>query len=289
VRRRLTPWFFLALPLAIYTCMIAYPTLYSIVLSLYEWDGISPTRQFVALGNYLTLYDRGSLAISFKNTFVWMALFVPIPIVSGFLLAVALQKETRLNVLLRSLFYLPMILSSAVAAIMWGWVYEPTQGVITQLLTVLHIHPPVRSFLTRPDTAMAAMALVGIWHWVGFPLVLYLAAIKDIPRELLEAAESDGATRFQKIRHIVIPLVGHATMIAASIGIVLSVKVFDLVYLMAGRYYKNDVLSTLVWRLAFDEYKVGQASAVSVIQFLIIVILVVPYVWRRASAGEVEL
>jgi raffinose/stachyose/melibiose transport system permease protein len=269
--------------------MIAYPTVYSIILSVYEWDGISPTRQFVALGNYLTLYARGSLTIGLKNTFVWMALFVPIPLVTGFLLAMALQKETRLNVFLRSLFYLPMILSHAVAAIMWGWVYEPTQGVITQSLTALHIAPPARSFLTRPDTAMTAMALVGIWHWIGFPLVLYLAAIKDIPRELLEAAESDGATNFQKIRHIVIPLVGHATMIAASIGIVLSVKVFDLVFLMSGRYYKNDVLGTLVWRLAFDEYKVGLASAISVIQFLIIVVLVIPYVWQRARAGEVEL
>lgn len=108
--------------------------------------------------------------------------------------------------------------------------------------------------------------------------MLYLAALKDIPRELFESADIDGATWLQKTIFVIVPLVRHATLIAVAIGVVLSVKVFDLVFLMAGGYYKSEVLSTLIWRLAFTRYRMGDASAVSIMQFFFVVLLLVPHI-----------
>jgi ABC-type sugar transport system permease subunit len=286
--KALTPWLFLFLPLCFYAVFVAYPIVFSLILSFFEWDGISSARRFIGVDNFRFLFSGEMLPIALKNNSLWMLFFVPLPLIIGFFLALSLRQNTKLNVLLRSVFYLPMILSFTVMSIMWSWVYEPTRGVITQILEIFSIPAPERSILTRPDTSLIAIVIVGIWHWIGFPLVLYLAALKDIPKELFETAEIDGASWYQKIAYIVIPLVRHATLIAISIGVVLSVKVFDLVFLMAGGYYKNEVLSTLIWTLAFDHFRMGTASAVSIIQFFIVIFILVPYIWYNVTRREVE-
>lgn len=284
----LTPWAFLALPLAIYLLMVAYPIIYSMVLSFTRWDGISPERTFVGLENFFFLFGRELLPLALKNNLIWMALFVPFPIVIGFAVALVLQRNNRTNLLLRSVFYLPMVLSFTVMAIMWNWVYEPTRGVIAQVAQLLGMSAPARSLLTRPNTSLLAIVTVGVWHWVGFPLVLYVAALKEIPQELIETADIDGASWLQKLRHVTIPLVRHATLVAISIGIVLSVKVFDLVFLMAGGYYKDEVMSTLIWKLAFNRYRVGAASAVAIVQFALVLIILVPYISMNIKRREVD-
>lgn len=288
IARQLTPWIFLALPLAIYGVMIAYPIVYSCVLSLFNWDGISPERRFIGLENYKSLFESGALVLALKNNAIWMLVFVPLPVLVGFFLALALYDNTKVNVLLRSAFYLPMILSFTVMSIIWTWVYEPNRGLLKEVLSIVGLPFPKESILVKSETSMLAISVVGAWHWIGFPLILYLAALKDIPTDLFNAANLDGATWLQRLRYVVIPLVRHATMISISIGIVLSVKVFDLVFLMAGGYYKNDVLSTLVWRQAFSLYKLGSASAVSVVQFGIVVLILIPYLWNQVKTRTLE-
>jgi ABC-type sugar transport system permease subunit len=283
------PWHFLSIPLAVYAIMTLYPLVYSMFLSFTQWSGMGGSPEFVGLANYRYLLSRGSLALALENNLIWMLFFVPIPTGIGFLLAYALRENTKLNIFFRSVFYLPMVLSFAVMAIMWTWVYEPTRGLLQALLTATHLPTPSESFLTNPDTALIAMSIVGIWHWVGFSMILYLAAIQDIPRNVLEAARLDGITWFRNITSIILPLVRHATIIVVSIGLILSVKVFDLIYIMSGGYYKNDVLATLVWRYAFDRHRVGRAAAVAVVQFAIIAAVVVPYVLYQKRRGEIEL
>jgi ABC-type sugar transport system permease subunit len=285
----LTPWCFLALPLLVYGVWIAYPIIYSFILSLYDWDGSRAFSScFAGLANYREMFADESFLCALKNNMIWVLLFLPLPMIIGFILALLLYKETAFNIFLRALFYIPMLLSFAVTAIIWGWVYQPSHGIIAQFMQLFSLPPLRTSFITNPKTGIIAIAIVGVWHWIGFPLTLYLAALKDIPAELYEAARVDGATNFQKIIHITIPMLRSATMIVVSLGFVLSVKVFDLVYLMAGGYYKNEVLSTLVWNFAFNRMRFGMASAVSVIQFIIVLIFVVPYIWKTLKIKEGE-
>ncbi len=283
------PWLFLCIPLALYAIMTVYPLVYSMLLSFTKWSGMGKSPQFVGLANYRYLLTQGSLALALKNNLIWMVLFIPIPTGIGFLLAYALRENTRINVFLRSMFYLPMVLSFAVMAIMWTWVYEPTRGLLQVVLTLLHLPTPSGSFLTNPDTAMIAMSVVGAWHWIGFSMILYIAAIQDIPGDVLEAARLDGVTWLRNITSIILPLVRHATVVAVSIGLVLSVKVFDLIYIMSSGYYKSDVLATLVWRYAFTHHSIGRAAAVAVVQFAIIAVLVIPYLLLQRRRGELEL
>ena len=285
----LAPWLLVLLPLLVYLAILAYPLLASIVLSFTEWSGLGQGPSFVGFRNYVELFSRGTILHAVRNNLTWLILSVPVPAVVGFILAYWLREQNRRNTILRSCFYLPMILSNAVLALIWMNVYDPRHGLLREILTFLHLPAPVRSFLTRPGTAIVAIAVAGIWHWIGFPLVIYLAAIQDIPKQLLEAAELDGASRFQQLRHIVIPLVGHATIIVVALGAILSMKVFDLIYLLTGGYYKNDVVGTLIWRIAFEQFKLGKASAVAVVQFLIIAVMVIPYVLLARRQSEVEL
>jgi len=285
----LMPWAFLAAPLAVYMAMFAYPLVYSTILSFTKWAGMGPPPVLVGFANYQYLFSRGSLVLALRNNLIWLAICVPIPVVVGFLLALFLSERTKLNVILRSVFYMPMILSAAVMSVMWVSVYEPSHGLLTEMLKVLHVPVPGGSFLTGSGTAIVAIALVRVWHWIGFPMIMYLAAIQDIPKDLLESAELDGATRFQKMRYIVIPLVRHATIIIVTLGTILSMKVFDLVYLMTGGYYKNDVMGTLLWRYAFDQYRIGRASAVAVIEFGVIAVIVIPYLFWQNKNKQVEI
>ncbi len=285
VLRALTPWAFLALPLALYVVFIVYPVVYSTLISFFSWDGLNPRKVFVGFENYARFFSDEKMLVALKNNVLWMLFFVPVPMALGFVLAYLLQRNSAINIALRTVFYVPMILAFSVMSIIWAWVYEPSRGVIAEACRFLGLVPPVRSFLTNASTSIIAIVCVGIWHWIGFPLVLYLSAIKEIPEELFDAAAIDGATTMQEVRFIVLPMVNHATQICISIGLVLSVKIFDLVFLMSGGYYKDDVLSTLVWKL-FSQFKIGQSSAVSVIQFLFAFLLVVPYQrWQSRKGG----
>lgn len=288
-RKWMTPWLFLAVPLTVYLVMLAYPLVSSLILSFTRWSGMGSGPSFVGITNYSYLMLRGNLLIAIKNNLLWLVLFVPVPTVIGFVLAFLLREDTKLNVSLRFMFYLPMIVSNAIVAIIWMTVYEPSHGILTETLKLLRFTAPTRSFLTRPDTAIVAISIAGIWHWIGFSLIIYLAAIQDIPQDLLEAAELDGTTEFQKVRYIIIPLVRHATIVVITLGTILSMKVFDLVYLMSGGYYKNDVMGTLIWRMAFEQYRVGRASATAGTQFLIIAAMVIPYIWWQRKSGEIEI
>ena len=169
--------------------MVVYPIVYSAVLSFLRWDGFAAEKPFVGFENYRYLFSTRLLAIAVKNNVLWMLLFVPIPLVIGFLLALVLQQNTRTNVLFRSMFYLPMILSFTVMSIMWSWVYEPTRGVITQLLRALSIAPSEKSLLTRPETSLIAIAIVGT---PGVARLVRGLTMDIRPRDYVRAAETRG-------------------------------------------------------------------------------------------------
>jgi multiple sugar transport system permease protein/raffinose/stachyose/melibiose transport system permease protein len=289
IKKLATPWLFLIVPLSLYLLILAYPLLGSIVLSFTEWSGMGPPPTFVGVDNYTYLFSRGTITLAIKNNLIWMALFVPIPTFLGFLLAYFLSANNKINIILRGLFYVPMIISNAVMAIMWLHVYAPQHGLIAEVLKGLHLPPLGRSPLSHPDFTIVAVTIVGIWHWIGFPLIIYLAAIQDIPQDLIEAADLDGASAFYKVLHIVIPFIRHATTVVVALGTILSMKVFDLAYIMTGSYYKNDVMGTYIWRLAFEQYELGKASAVSVIEFLLISAVVIPYIRWQLRTGEIEI
>lgn len=287
-RQALIPWLFLFLPLVVYLTIIAYPLVASIVLSFTEWSGMGPAPRYIGLKNYAFLISTSSILTAIKNNLIWMALCVPFPALIGFTLAYILRNNSRINILFRSLFYIPMVISNAVMAIMWLHVYAPRHGLIAAFLDIFSLPQFSKSFLTDPNSAIVAISIIGIWHSIGFPLILYLAAIQDIPQDLIETADLEGASTWCKIFNIIIPFVRHATVIVVALGTILAMKVFDLIYLMTGGYYKNDVMGTYLWRLAFGHYQMGRASAVAVIQFLMVSAIVIPYLKWQYRTGEIE-
>lgn len=284
LRRVILPWAFLALPLAGYCLMVVYPIVRSVYISLTAWNGFSPVKQWVGLSNYRTLLVSAEFTNALRNNATWVALFVLVPVVAGFLLALRLEHNTRINIALRAVFYAPMAVSFAVLAITWSWVYEPMQGLIAQVLRLIHVSPPAQSLLTNEHTAVLATAVVAIWQWVGFPMMVYVSAIKSIPTELYEAAKMDGASYVQQVRYITIPQVRNSTIVIVCIAAIMALRIFDLVYMMTQGYTKSDVLSILMWRFSFEFFQVGKGAAVAVTQFLVVVCLVVPLLYYQFMA-----
>ena len=281
VREALTPWMFLLLPLAGYLLMTVYPILRSMYLSLTAWNGFSPTKPWVGLANYRFLVNSLEFRQALQNNVLWVSLFVSIPITAGFLLALCLEKDSRLNTALRLVFYAPMAVSFAVLAITWGWVYEPTQGLLAEVLRLFHIVPPIQSLLTNERTSVWATAIVAIWQWTGFPMMVYISAIKSIPTELFEAAKIDGASYAQQVRHITIPQVTNSTIVVMCIAAINALRIFDLVYMMTQGYRKSDVLSVLMWRQSFEFFEIGRGASIAVVQFLVIACIVVPILYYQ--------
>jgi multiple sugar transport system permease protein len=192
----------------------------------------------------------------------------------------------RAQWLFRLAFFAPYVLPSATMALIWYFLYSPELGLIDSLLSGIGVGPA--ALLGNPGTALPAIALATVWWTVGFNFVLYLAGLQEIPRELYEAASLDGASGWQQIRHITVPLLGRTTTLVVVLQVINSLKVFDQIFIMTQGGPGTASISVLeyVYNTSFTDYRVGAASAASMVFFLLI--LGVSAVWltltRRSQA-----
>jgi multiple sugar transport system permease protein len=198
---------------------------------------------------------------------------VPPLVILAFVFAVLANRVSRGQWFFRLAFFLPFILPSASIGLIWVFIFTPDTGLFSELQTWLGRTPV--AVLGDPNFAMWGIALATIWWTLGFNFVLYLAGLQDIPRELYEAAAIDGASSWQQIRYITIPMLNRTTTLVVLLQIIASLKIFDQVYLMTqgGPGISTQVVLGLVTNTAFTDYRVGAASAASVLLFILIVII----------------
>jgi multiple sugar transport system permease protein len=176
----------------------------------------------------------------------------------------------------RLAFFLPFILPSATISLIWLFIFTPGSGLWASVETLLGIAPGP-GVLASPDTAMIGVAIATVWWTLGFNFVLYLAGLQEIPRDLYEAAAVDGATNWEQIRFITIPMLGRTTTLVILLQIIASLKIFDQVYLMTsgGPGISTQVALTLITNTGFTDNRIGAASAASVLLFLVIIVIAV--------------
>jgi multiple sugar transport system permease protein len=197
-------------------------------------------------------------------------------VVLAFVFAVLANRVGRGQWFFRLAFFVPFILPSAAIALIWTFIFTPATGLWNSFQTTLGDAEPL-PVLGTPNLAMIGIAITTIWWTIGFNFVLYLAGLQDIPRELYEAAAVDGATPWQQIRSITIPMLSRTTTLVILLQIIASMKIFDQVYLMTqgGPGISTQVLLGLVTNTAFTDYRIGAASAASVLLFIVILIITV--------------
>lgn len=242
------------------------PILASLGLTLFEWDLLTPPR-FVGLQNFVDLSRDREFWAALRHTLVFIAGYVPSVTVLALLVALALNTKLRGLLTLRTAFFLPVVSSWVAVALLWSWLFNPRFGLLNYLLGLLGITGP--NWLFDPAWAMPAIVLTSVWKDLGFVMVLFLAGLQAIPLDYYEAAALDGASPFQQLWRITIPLLAPTTFFVTVISLINSFQVFDQVWIMTGGgpAGATSVLVEQVVKHAFSYGRMGYAAALSWVLF----------------------
>ncbi|TDF98957.1 sugar ABC transporter permease [Paenibacillus piri] len=251
---------------------IILPTVSSFFLSFFEWDLLSEPR-FAGLGNFETLAKDDLFGTILKNTFIFTIVTIPVGMIISFIVAVLLNQGLKGTNLYRTVYFLPVMASAAGSAVVWKWIFEKDFGLLNYFLGIFGINGP--GWLTSTEWAMTSVIIMSVWKHIGFDMVIFLAALQGIPRDYYEAADIDGANAWYKARHITIPLVSYSTFFVLIMAIIRSFQIFDQMYILTkgGPGYSTQVLVYYIYTNAFEYFKLGYASAVAWVLFIIILII----------------
>lgn len=273
------PWILPALVLC--GVFLAYPIFDAVRLSFYKWNGfVTSPAVYVGLDNYRWLLTSDPVFWrALRNTVVWVVLSLIVPVGVSLLLAVALNRQMLGRNAMRSIFYIPNVLASIAVATMWRWIYQPVLGLVNQTLTAIGLGSWSQQWLADPKIALYSIFVAFVWQVTGFNMVLFLAGLQNVPRDLVEAATIDGAGPFRVFLHVTLPALRPTTIVVVVLTMIGSLKVFDLIVGMTGGgpAQSTQVLALWLYTLAFGNHDFGGGSAVATILLLISLALVVPY------------
>jgi multiple sugar transport system permease protein len=225
-QRKLTPYIFIAPNMVVFTVFLFVPMVLAIYMSFNEWSLIeSPT--FIGLGNYARMFQDPQFWQALGNTLLYTAGTVPANIALGLLVAIGLNRALPARGLLRSIFFVPVVISGVAVALVGAWIFNDAYGVINTGLGALGFESV--PWLTSQRWAMLSIIVMALWLGIGFNMVVYLAALQSIPPELYEAAQIDGASGWRQFRSITWPLLGPTTFLLVILGVISSLHVFDLI------------------------------------------------------------
>ncbi len=284
----LTPYLFLLPALIPYTVFVIYPICASVVLSLYRWDGISATRQFIGLSNFKeTLSGDPVFWLSFNNNVKWTILSLILPILLGFLFSLYFGRDLKGFGVYRSVIYFPAILSTAMIAQLFRWIYDPNIGVINQV--VQKVMPgQFFDWQANPNNVILYVAIAGSWGYSAFCMLLFINGMRAIPEEIYEAARLDGASRLQAVWHVTIPLLRNTTNVVVTSTIIFSLQVFDYIILLTGGGpgHSTSVLATWAYAQFFNYYSVGNGTAIAVLLALMCIGPAILSQWLAARTND---
>ena len=279
-------YLFMLPALVIYLSIVVVPALYSLYLSFHRWRGGSSQKVFVGIGNYVQIFTQDStFRIAIKNNLIWVVLTLIVTVSVALILALLLNKRFIGRTAVRGVLYFPYILSGVVIGMIWTWVYQPQYGLYNSIIKMINLESFKHSWLADPKTSFYAIYVAALWHNVGQPMVLFLAGLQAVPKELTEAAEIDGANRFQVFFRITIPQLKETMFIVYATQFISALKVYDIVKTMTngGPAESTNTLATLMVRQTFDFANFGVGAAISWIMIAILLIVIIPYVSKMSK------
>ncbi|AGZ42777.1 carbohydrate ABC transporter permease [Actinoplanes friuliensis] len=284
-RRTLTGWAFAGPATLIVVGLSIFPAVWAFFISRTRWNGIAPARD-VGWRNYERIATDPDAITAAKHTLLLTALFVPGSIVLGILIAVALNQKIRLIGFYRTCIFVPYVASAAATGILASFVFNPQFGAANEALRRLGL--PAQQFLESPGQALLVICLIALWGEVGFTAVIYLAALQDIPRELIEAATVDGASRWRTFLHITLPELRPVTVFAAIWQTITAMQLFDLIYTTTrgGPMNSTQTIVYYIYELAFQTQRLGYGAAVAYLLFVVTMLLTVCVIWYSRRSGS---
>lgn len=284
-RQRRTAWLMVA-PAGLHALFwIAVPVVATFALSVTNYSVLAPLR-FVGLGNYTKAFSDPVFRLSIWHTAVYTFFTVPVAMAFAVFLAVLLNQQIRARAWYRAAIFLPQVTATVAVAMVWLQIYDPQSGLANKVLSGLGIGSS--AWLFDPGSALGSVIVVGIWQGIGIKMIIYLAALQNIPDELYEAAELDGATASQRFRRITLPMLRPATLFVSVVSIIGAFQAFDQIYVLTqgGPANATTMMTYEVYRSAFSNFQMGLACAKSVVLFVFLFGLTV--LNRKLSGGEDE-
>lgn len=268
---------------------VAGPIVAVLWFSFYDWNIIRGTLDFIGLDNYGRLIATEEVAHVARITLLFGAGFVPLTVIGGLAIALAVNRRTRLSMLLRSIYFLPVVISLAAWALVWQLMLQPKGPVNGVLEAVLNV--PAVSWLRDPTIALIALITAQVLKALGYSMVLFLAALQTVPSDLREAARVDGADDRGVFRSITLPLIAPFTFMVTILLTISSFKSFALIFLMTGGGpgLSTTIMSLYIYRQGLQLFEMGYASALAVVLFAAVLVLtLLQFLIRRRWIYEGE-
>jgi multiple sugar transport system permease protein len=265
---------------------VVIPILYAVFLSLHKVQLLGGIEyQFIGFRNFTRLVEDERVWIALKNTAEYVAIVVPTQTILALVLAFTLNSGIRGQNWWRILYFLPTVTSSAVLTLIFMWIYN-TDGLLNDFLASVGL--PRYNWLGDPSVALKGIMIMNIWSTAPFYMVIYLAALQDIPQSLYEAAELDGANGWQKFIHVTIPILQPVTFFVVAMGVIGTFQLFDQSYIFSGGTGgpNNATLTVvlLIYQAVFRNLQMGYASAIAFL--LAAIIIAIALIGRRIFGGE---
>jgi ABC-type sugar transport system permease subunit len=257
-----------------------YPLISGLYGSLTRWQGFSTERPFIGFQHYTKLFGDPIFRTALLNTFKLAAVFVPVSIVLSLILAIAIENSGKPRSFFRTFYFLPVITSEIATGLVWAYLYQPSFGLINQILNLAGIES--QRFLLSTEQALYCIVAYAIWKTMGYDMVLFMAGLNGIPEVFREAARVDGANRWQVFSKITLPLLSPTMVFVLITGVINTLQIFGPIFVMTSREANaapgGPLNSTMVvaiyqWQVAFREMNLGYGAAMSVILFVIIMLI----------------
>lgn len=284
--RRLQPFLFVGPAMLILAWFLAIPTLRTLYISLFNSD----SSVFVGLQNYVFVFTDPNMLNVFRNNLLWMVLGTSLTVVFGLMIAV-LADRSRFESIAKSIIFMPMAISFVGAGVIWNFIYEvkdkgsPQIGLLNAIWVALGGEPQAWTALITPPWNSLFLIVIVVWLQTGYAMVLFSAAIKGIPTEILEAARVDGANEWQVFADIMIPQIMGTIITVTTTVIIFTLKIFDVVWVMTGGQFGTSVIATEFYRQYFTNRDFGIGSAIAIVLFLAVIPVMI-YNLRSFSERE---
>lgn len=270
----------------VFLVFVLAPVLYGLYISMHKWYILAPKPDFVGLRNYRMVLSDDLFRLALLRTAFFVVMVVPIGNTLSLLLAVGLNQKFRATTFYKVAYYLPVVMSVSVVAILWQWLYSTEFGLLNYYLghasAIMHGALPKvfpasikPEWLNNPRTAMPSIALLSIWWGAGGNMLIYLAGLKQVPRELLEAAEIDGASPAKRFWSVTWPILRPTTLFCVVMSVIASSQVFGQTYILTGGgpYHSTLTVILYMYQQGFGQYQMGYAAAVGYVLFAAVMVI----------------
>ena len=285
-QKQITPWLFLAPGIILFLVYVIIPIFQSLLISLYEWDGIG-VMTFIGLDNYRELMEDEFFYISLRNNLYWLVLFMLAPPI-GLAIAIFLNQNVLGIRIYKSLFFFPFVISQAVVGLVFTWFYDPSNGLMNIILDWFGLGPI--AVLADEDYVNFGIIAAALWPQIAYCMILYLTGLNNIQADQIEAARIDNAYGWKILWHVLLPQLRPATFIAVVVTVVGALRSFDFISIMTqgGPYGSSRVLAFYMYEQALSEYgfRMGYGTAIASVLFVIMMIYISIFLVRMYIAEK---